>query len=43
MKEVVGRVWVAFFGAGPLSSLGCGGQGRDRTADAGLFRAALYH
>jgi hypothetical protein len=20
-----------------------GGQGRDRTADAGLFRAALYH
>ena len=22
---------------------GIGGQGRDRTADAGLFRAALYH
>ena len=27
----------------PLSSLECGGQRRDRTADAGLFRAALYH
>ena len=26
-----------------LSTLGCGGQRRDRTADAGLFRAALYH
>ncbi len=28
-----------------LDDLGCkdGGQGRDRTADAGLFRAALYH
>jgi hypothetical protein len=23
--------------------LECGGQRRDRTADAGLFRAALYH
>jgi hypothetical protein len=23
--------------------IGDGGQGRDRTADAGLFRAALYH
>jgi hypothetical protein len=27
----------------PLSYLKCGGQRRDRTADAGLFRAALYH
>ena len=27
----------------PLSTLKCGGQRRDRTADAGLFRAALYH
>ena len=27
----------------PLSYLECGGQRRDRTADAGLFRAALYH
>ena len=26
----------------PLSSLECGGQGRNRTADASLFRAALY-
>jgi hypothetical protein len=25
-----------------LSSLECGGQGRNRTADASLFRAALY-
>src|ERR1019366_1869807 len=26
----------------PLSALKCGGQGRNRTADASLFRAALY-
>jgi hypothetical protein len=26
-----------------LNSLESGGQRRDRTADAGLFRAALYH
>ena len=26
-----------------LNALECGGQRRDRTADAGLFRAALYH
>ena len=26
----------------PLSSRRDGGQGRNRTADAGLFRAALY-
>ncbi len=25
------------------SPLECGGQGRSRTADASLFRAALYH
>ena len=25
-----------------LSALECGGQGRNRTADASLFRAALY-
>ena len=31
------------FGLGPVSLLECGGQRRDRTADAGLFRAALYH
>ena len=27
----------------PVGHSECGGQGRDRTADAGLFRAALYH
>jgi hypothetical protein len=26
----------------PRSALECGGQGRNRTADASLFRAALY-
>ena len=25
-----------------ISALECGGQGRNRTADASLFRAALY-
>jgi hypothetical protein len=34
------RIKAAIFGK--LSILG-GGQRRDRTADAGLFRAALYH
>ena len=28
---------------GKVSEMECGGQRRDRTADAGLFRAALYH
>ena len=31
------------FSGNPVSHLECGGQRRDRTADAGLFRAALYH
>jgi hypothetical protein len=31
------------FSANPVSHLEFGGQRRDRTADAGLFRAALYH
>ena len=26
-----------------LSALECGGQGRNRTADASLFRAAIFH
>ena len=30
------RFWLS------LSCLKCGGQGRNRTADASLFRAALY-
>ena len=37
------KVWVPRFRENPVSRLECGGQRRDRTADAGLFRAALYH
>ena len=34
--------WIGNLDSLPLSALECGGQGRNRTADASLFRAALY-
>jgi hypothetical protein len=33
---------IGCFARKPLTLLDCGGQGRNRTADASLFRAALY-
>jgi hypothetical protein len=51
MKSEAERQTKPFFNANPSSYFTiyyslftdlCGGQGRDRTADAGLFRAALY-
>jgi hypothetical protein len=39
-KPIAGRERVRISGEQQLNGLECGGQRRDRTADAGLFRAA---